>query len=378
MVIGKISPFNPDKDDFEAWVEVVNNYFVANDVDNAKAVAVLISSMGLPTYTLLKSLVAPNEPAKQKYDDIILVLMKHFKPAPKALSERHKFYLRKQHEGESVNVFLSELRRLAVTCKFGDLSTSLRDQFIFGLTSETSQKRIFLENDSVALDKVVAIAISQEQAESSTQIVRNGSTSVLEATNQVSRKYGKKGQKSKSSSPSQSQNKSHCPNCGASHSRRDCPHRDVECFKCHKKGHFSKMCRSVSSDKQVGQRNAKQVQKLSVKSVSNPTQEIIVNVKIGGVAHQMEFDTASGSTFLDSKFWRQMGSPRMQPSNIQFLTFTKQLFKSKGRIHAELEHNGQKKKVALEINDGTSLFGRDLINKFQMDWNSILSQCNQL
>jgi hypothetical protein len=78
----------------------------------------------------------------------------------------------KQQIGEPLNLFLAELRKLAVTCKFGDLETSLRDQFILGLLSEAGQKRFFMEADDVKLSTVVSIAVSNEQAEASTLAVR--------------------------------------------------------------------------------------------------------------------------------------------------------------------------------------------------------------
>jgi len=82
MVIGKVSPFNPTQDDFEAWIEVLDGYFLANDIDKQKspekAVAVLISTIGLPTYSLLKNLLAPHDSTKEKFTDLGKVLKTHF------------------------------------------------------------------------------------------------------------------------------------------------------------------------------------------------------------------------------------------------------------------------------------------------------------
>jgi len=209
MPVGKLNPFNPDSDDFEAWVEVVDQYLVANDIDKTKdggkAVAVFISSIGLSTYSLLKNLLSPAEPHKQKLEDLVKILKNHFKPAPKALAERHKFYARRQKPGESVNLFLADLRRLAVTCTFENLNISLRDQFIFGLLSEAAQKRIFLEKDTIDLQTVVQIAVGQEQAEASTIAVRSGPSSSSLSLDSVYKVQHGKGRKDQTSNS--------CPNC---------------------------------------------------------------------------------------------------------------------------------------------------------------------
>ena len=33
-----------------------------------------------------------------------------------------------------------------------------------------------------------------------------------------------------------------CTKCGKTHARQACPARDITCFKCNRRGHFSKMC----------------------------------------------------------------------------------------------------------------------------------------
>src|SRR5207302_620018 len=125
--------------------------------------------------------------------ELVAVLKGHYKPAPKAISERFKFYKRHQQSGESVTVFLSELRRLAVTCKFENLTVSLRDQFVVGLSSEFAQKQLFLEDDTLSLDRAVQIAISQEAADASTKFIRGSNSQSVqpEGTHKVKEFKGK-------------------------------------------------------------------------------------------------------------------------------------------------------------------------------------------
>lgn len=114
MPVGKISEFNPSTDDFESWIGVLTNYLIANDIDatredaaiKKKAQAILLSSIGVSTYGLLQSLVSPAKPEDKSLGELIEVLKNHYKPAPKAIAERYKFYKRVQQPGESINLYL--------------------------------------------------------------------------------------------------------------------------------------------------------------------------------------------------------------------------------------------------------------------------------
>jgi len=382
MVIGKIAPFRPGQDDFEAWIEVVDSYLLANDIDKTKtpekAAAILISCIGLPSYTLLKSLIAPKDPAKEKFENIVHVLLSHYKPAPKALAERYKFYCRRQHPGETANVFLSELRTLAVTCKFGDLNTALRDQFIFGLSSEASQKRIFLEDDNVKLDKVVSIAVSQEQADVGAQVIRSGLPVVPTSVDRVSMGKGKsqphrKSQPSRRNQSNQVSNGKHqqsCPNCGNSHSKSECPHRSVQCHNCKKKGHFAKYCKSAPTSQQHSSIN-------TVKCLRKATQRILLKIQLNNHPMSIELDTGSDATFLSLTDYRRVGSPKLTKS-VSFKTYTDQVFQSKGQFIATIRHNDQVRKLRVEVCENSSLLGRDFLNLFQVDWSEVKSQCGQV
>ena len=108
--------------------------------------AVLLSVLGAKTYSLLRSLTAPDKPQDKSYEQLVTILKAHFEPKPLLIAERFHFYRRNQAIGESLAQFVAGLRRLATHCEFGDqLNDALRDHFVCGLRSESIQKRLLSE-----------------------------------------------------------------------------------------------------------------------------------------------------------------------------------------------------------------------------------------
>ena len=59
MPIGKIEAFDEMNDDWNAYVERIEQFFIANEIKDNKQVAVMLSLMGNKTYGLLPNLAAP-------------------------------------------------------------------------------------------------------------------------------------------------------------------------------------------------------------------------------------------------------------------------------------------------------------------------------
>jgi len=384
---GALKAFDPSSDDIESWVRVFNQFVLANDLDPAKHEnrirALFLSSLGLPTFTLLHDLISPDEPDKKTLKDLISVLQKHFKPPSRALAERFKFTGRKQQEGETVSAYLADLRKLAVTCKFTNLSEHLRDQFVCGLRSEQAQKQIFQQDDDVSLDKVVKIATSVEMAAASTSLVRgpeqghsnsNGASDVNKA--QSNRR---KPNQTETNQPKKKGNSKSCPNCGSNNhsTSKDCPHKNIKCHKCGKLGHFAKLCRSKGQSSTQGKTKEHSVS--SVFSVSTTKDFIEVEVNINGKPHTMELDTGCKTSLLSEDFWKQsLGSPPLLKSTRIFSTYTKEKFYARGQFQCELTYNDQKVRHTFHVVKGQSLFGRDLLKMIKLDWTQIQSQCNSV
>ena len=74
-----VGEFTADQEDWQAYVERLQQYFAANDVDDAaKQRAILLSSVGSSTYRLLRNLMAPAKPKDCTFKQIVDAIQAHY------------------------------------------------------------------------------------------------------------------------------------------------------------------------------------------------------------------------------------------------------------------------------------------------------------
>ena len=76
---GTMDPFDPDTDNWPAYAERLEQFFVANDIADGKKVAVLLTLIGTKAYTLLRNILAPDKPASKDYDQLYYIRV-HLSP----------------------------------------------------------------------------------------------------------------------------------------------------------------------------------------------------------------------------------------------------------------------------------------------------------
>lgn len=120
-------------------------------------------------------------------------LMKnHYNPAPLKIMENYRFHLRKQKDDETVQEFLSSLRRIFFNCGFGNyLSTALRNLLVFGLRSERIQSQL-LEMANLTLDKATELATSLELSIKDAAQLHSKPAAMINQVNQVNLKIKNK------------------------------------------------------------------------------------------------------------------------------------------------------------------------------------------
>ena len=169
MPIGKIEAFDEANEEWGTYCERVEQYFLANEIEDDKQVPAILSLMGSKTYGLLRSLCSPAKPSQKTFTGIVKILQEHLSPKPLVIAERFRFHKRRQLEGESISSFLASLKKLSEYCEFGtNLNDSLRDRFVCRLSNELIQKRLLSEAD-LSLSKASEIALAMETAAKDSQ-----------------------------------------------------------------------------------------------------------------------------------------------------------------------------------------------------------------
>ena len=220
---------------------------MTNDIeDDKKKRTVLVTSMGNTAHTTLRNLTAPKTPIETDWKELLKLMEEHYSPKANTIVERCKFYQRFRQTGESVSIFIAELRALADKCELGDqLTTSLRDRLVCGIADDRMQRGLLSEPyKDLTLDKAVDLSMTMEIATKNVLRLQDDAKQQVFVNTLKSSSRQSKSTKLK---------QGHCMRCGdAMHHSNECPFKEVECFACGKKGHLKKVC--LSKDK-AGQRN---------------------------------------------------------------------------------------------------------------------------
>ena len=185
-----VGEFQPDNESISAYLERVSLFFEVNGIAEERQAAWLLNVMGAKTYSLVRALVAPDEPKSKSVEQLTQVLKQHYEPKRLVIARRFYFHRRDQATDESIAEYIAELRKLATPCEFrGYLNEALRDRFVCGLRSESTQRRLLSEMD-LSLTKAISIAQSMEAAESESHSLRAEKLSVHRVENREPSKPG--------------------------------------------------------------------------------------------------------------------------------------------------------------------------------------------
>ena len=199
-------------------------------------------------YTLLFDLFAPDSPTTKDYAAIVEKLKSHFEPkSTNVLTHRYTFHRRNQGPNESIAEYVAELRRLASPCTFGTfLEQALRDRLVFGMRSESIQKRLLTEKEPT-LSGVMEIALSLEAAQKNAHTLKGAEAPQLLKMDRRWKTTRK---------PIKTEEEKPCYRCGKTgHGPSSCVFREAKCFNCGKLGHVASVCKSKK--KQPGSQSSK-------------------------------------------------------------------------------------------------------------------------
>ena len=100
--LSHVDEFKPDTESITNYLERVDLFFAANEVPEAKKVAVLLSCIGPKTSSTLKNLTAPTLPGAKSLDDLKGLLSGHFDPKPSLIAQPFHIHRQKQRPDENI------------------------------------------------------------------------------------------------------------------------------------------------------------------------------------------------------------------------------------------------------------------------------------
>ena len=233
-----------------------NNYEKATGLSGNESdvrTATFLSCIGIEGFELYETLDFATEADRQKIDKVLERLDQHFIGEINETFERFKFNQRNQELGESIDTYVSSLRALVKSCNFSTLEESLlRDRIVLGIRDDGTRKKLLQTRNldlKLAIDTCRASEISAKQvsemkpSDDVNKLTRN--MQKLEINENDSKHH-----RSQYSSQKTGQVFKKCKFCGLEHKfqKELCPAWGQICRKCHKKNHYSSVCKQWRSE----------------------------------------------------------------------------------------------------------------------------------
>ena len=408
-IVQSMAEFSMGDEDWVEYSERFEMYLLANGVTEGDLKrAVFLSTIGSSAYKLLRSLVG-EEVKTMSLADLSKAMKDHLKPAPNVIAERFRFFKRDRQSGESVNAYITELRRLSEHCEFKtELNTYLRDRFVCGLNSETVQQKLLAAKD-LTLEKSLSLARSFEATSRDAKMIHGGGTApgaAVAGVNQADTCSPEEVHRLNQQSTRGRQDTRECYRCGnVGHISVKCPYASYSCHRCGKVGHLEKRCRQEKKEPAKGAVKSAPVRRvctcqtpsgegsggssweqsedylsmdplnlylLGKQSSSDP---VMVEVQLNGTPVRMEVDTGAAVTVMSLPCYERVKGEEQQlkKSDLKLKTYTGEIVSPEGVGQLMVKYRDQQFELPVTVVKGSvpNLMGRDWLSRLQLKWDQL-------
>lgn len=109
------------------------------------------------------TLMVPQSVHAGTWEEFMAKLKRHYAPAPSRIARRQHFYHRDQAPGETINQYVTALRRAARHCEFVNLEDYLLDRLVSGVRDQNLKRRLIVNHEltfQMALDEACAAELA--------------------------------------------------------------------------------------------------------------------------------------------------------------------------------------------------------------------------
>ena len=376
------------KENWKRWRQRFELYLKASGAVSKEEeiqVAILLHCVGEEALEVFNTFVFANDEDSKKLDPVLQAFENYCSPRKNALFDRFLFWKRVQKEGESVEQFVTDLKKMVKNCEYIEPADSMvRDCLVFGIRNLKMQERMLREDiDKLTLSKALDYCRAVEATDYQLQIMHGqNSTQTVHA---VSVKPKFKPKKKLSSHVSNPSKKFNCRNCGTVHGINACPAYGKSCHNCHKLNHFSKYCRSdrkvhsvqenynsrpttgvMDKHNNQGEGSSIYMGALTMHAVGDTQKGWYTNVHMCGEAVQFKLDTGAEANAMPQSTYDKLRAerPTIQPTDIMLSSYGDHKVRPVGRV--TIKCNIEEKYGNLDfyvVNNGCPILGLPTITK---------------
>ena len=280
------------------------NYEVATKLNKENMeirVATLLSCIGSNAMDIYDGFPMSEEQRKQ-IPDILRAFENYCIGETNETYERYVFNSRNQQEGESVEKYIAELRRLAKSCNFDTLEDNLiRDRVVMGVRCDITRRKL-LQEGKLTLQKATTIARAMEVTKGQMTRIKKGGEGTEELVHKVHKNVSQK------KNPEEN-----CHFCGKAHifKKELCPAYGKTCNACKGKNHFAgtKFCRAdirVVTDYDHDQSDALEDEDdIWLSAIGNGRPRATATLNVNGKDIQFQLDTGSDVNTICQRYVRK-------------------------------------------------------------------------
>lgn len=333
---------------WEKWCARLENLLLGLDItDDGRKRALLLHYAGERVYDIYD---AEKKDSGTDFKATKKVLDDYFSPKINVQMEIYKFRQYKQRDDQTLDEYVTELRKLSKYCKFADAAATDKEilsQLIQNCKSNRLRRRALREPDKTLTDilvmgRTLEMSDSQASAMEKPENVNALSKHTHKQTKYQPHKNSGTPVTDKNSrqppvrkSQRQPDKKVPCRNCGGDFPHTgQCPAKGKQCNYCKKPNHFKSVCRSFKkreSVKEIKPERARQATNVSDSDDDSDycytikSEQVIgtigkktpsTSVTINQVKCSMLIDTGASVNILDEKTYKKIGSPKLQKRNI--------------------------------------------------------------
>lgn len=372
-------------EEWPKWFKRFERFLIASELNSKEEIIqinTLIYAMGNDAEDIFHSFALTGDDAKT-FKTVVDRFQAHFVTRRNTIFERAKFNHRRQQDGESADSFITALYTLVEHCEYGQLKDEMiRDRIVVGIRDSKMSEKLQLD-PNLTLEKAVAQVRQREAVQKQQSVVRDesGTTSVDAIHKGRNNRQGKKknsynktqpqdtGRQNRQTFKNQSTRgtggQKSCHRCGnvSYHAREKCPAANVECYKCHKLGHFAKKCTSkVLVDEIQG------AAFLGAIDSSDNSEPWKVNLTLEKCHMEFKIDTGADVTAIPEHILHKLGTMKLQRSDRILLGPGKTRLDVAGKFVGTLKSGKSKISTEIYVVNGLSkpLLGRPAIEKLDL------------